>query len=67
MMMIANLVGFAVGIDGMHDILSKIFGSLEGLWFLFGSGIFFFSLVHLMFEVRENEEEAVGKMTTNRY
>jgi len=56
MMMIANLVGFAVGLDGMRDILSKIFGSLEGLWFLFGSGIFFFSLVQLMFEVRDHEE-----------
>lgn len=30
MMMIANLVGFCVGVDGMIDMLNHIFGTADG-------------------------------------
>lgn len=30
MMMIANLVGFCVGVDGMVDMLTHIFGTVDG-------------------------------------
>jgi D-alanyl-lipoteichoic acid acyltransferase DltB (MBOAT superfamily) len=35
MMMIANLVGFCVGVDGMKDMLSQIFGTVDGKLLLF--------------------------------
>jgi hypothetical protein len=33
MMMIANLVGFAVGLDGVKEMLIKIFATAHGLSF----------------------------------
>jgi hypothetical protein len=36
--MIANLVGFCVGVDGMKDMLSQIFGTANGKLLLFDNG-----------------------------
>jgi hypothetical protein len=58
-MMIANLVGFAIGLDGVKDMMVKIF-ALDGIFLIFGSFCFFFSLVMVMFEVREAEAKSAG-------
>ena len=54
MMVTANLVGFAVGLDGVQYMLSQIF-QLSGLTFILLTTIIIFSAVQLMFEVREEE------------
>jgi D-alanyl-lipoteichoic acid acyltransferase DltB (MBOAT superfamily) len=59
LMMIANLVGFAIGLDGVKDMLAKIF-HLDGVVFVGSSFVFFFSLVMVMFEVREAEANSIG-------
>ncbi|OBZ89349.1 Glycerol uptake protein 1 [Choanephora cucurbitarum] len=56
MMMVANLVGFAVGVDGMKEMLSKIFGTVSGLSFLLSVSICLFIAVQIMFEIRESEK-----------
>jgi len=55
MMMIANLVGFSVGLDGMRDLLAGMFGSISGLVYVFGACAALFVGVQVMFEVREEE------------
>jgi protein-cysteine N-palmitoyltransferase HHAT len=55
MMMAANLVGFAIGIDGLIDLSKAIVGSWSGLGFLFGACAALFVGVQVMFEVREEE------------
>lgn len=56
MMMIANLVGFCVGLDGMKDLLSQIFTTLDGLMFLLCIIVCLFIAVQIMFEIRESEK-----------
>ncbi|KAI7903280.1 MBOAT, membrane-bound O-acyltransferase family-domain-containing protein [Cokeromyces recurvatus] len=56
MMMIANLVGFAVGLDGVKEMLVKIFGTTNGLFFLISVSICLFIAVQIMFEIRESEK-----------
>ncbi|KAI9354740.1 MBOAT, membrane-bound O-acyltransferase family-domain-containing protein [Pilaira anomala] len=56
MMMIANLVGFAVGLDGVKEMLTKIFGTAHGLSFLASVTICLFIAVQIMFEIRETEK-----------
>ncbi|KAK4518315.1 Chitin synthase, class 7 [Mucor velutinosus] len=56
MMMIANLVGFAVGVDGVKEMLTKIFGTANGLSFLITVTICLFIAVQIMFEIRESEK-----------
>ncbi|CEP07705.1 hypothetical protein [Parasitella parasitica] len=56
MMMIANLVGFAVGVDGVKEMLAKIFGTANGLSFLISVTICLFIAVQIMFEIRESEK-----------
>lgn len=56
MMMIANLVGFAVGVDGVKEMLTKIFGTANGLSFLISVTICLFIAVQIMFEIRESEK-----------
>ncbi|KAL1925420.1 uncharacterized protein VTP21DRAFT_303 [Calcarisporiella thermophila] len=60
-MMIANLVGFCVGLEGMVEMLRGIFLSLNGLLFLFSSAACLFIAVQIMFEVREEEKRRTGK------
>ncbi|CAO3646794.1 unnamed protein product [Mucor hiemalis] len=56
MMMIANLVGFAVGLDGVQEMLTKIFGTADGLSFLFTVTVCLSIAVQIMFEIRESEK-----------
>ena len=58
MMMIANLVGFAVGIDGMKGLLEGILGSYSGLLYLVLACSALFVGVQVMFEIREEELRA---------
>ncbi|ORZ20810.1 MBOAT, membrane-bound O-acyltransferase family-domain-containing protein [Absidia repens] len=61
MMMIANLVGFCVGLDGMKDMLSQIFGTRDGLLFLVSVACTLFVGVQVMFELRESEKRRGDK------
>lgn len=54
-MMAANLVGFALGLDGLKGLVSGIVGSLGGLVYLIGACLSLFVGVQLMFEIREGE------------
>lgn len=56
MMMVANLVGFAVGLDGLKDLVSGIVGSWSGIWFLLAACATLFVGVQVMFEHREEEK-----------
>lgn len=52
--MAANLVGFAVGLDGLQAMLTTLFKP-AGMFFVVAAFLYFFSLVMIMFEVRKNE------------
>lgn len=56
MMMAANLVGFAVGLDGLKGLVDGIIGSWGGRVFLLGAMATLFVGVQVMFEVREAEK-----------
>jgi D-alanyl-lipoteichoic acid acyltransferase DltB (MBOAT superfamily) len=58
MMMIANLVGFALGLDGLKDLLAGLTGSYSGLAYLISCCVVLFVGVQVMFEVREDELRA---------
>ncbi|OAX78770.1 hypothetical protein ACJ72_06920 [Emergomyces africanus] len=58
LMMAANLVGFAVGIDGLKGLVSGIVGSPAGLVYLVGACLTLFVGVQVMFEIREGELRA---------
>lgn len=58
MMMIANLVGFALGMDGLKDLLAGLTGSYSGLAYLISCCVVLFVGVQVMFEVREDELRA---------
>jgi len=55
MMMAANLVGFAVGWDGLKGLVSGIVGSFSGMMFLAAACCALFMAAQVMFEVREGE------------
>jgi len=55
MMMAANLVGFALGIDGLKGLLAGIFDSFTGVAFTIAACGALFVGVQVMFEVRESE------------
>jgi protein-cysteine N-palmitoyltransferase HHAT len=67
MMMVANLIGFCVGLDGIMDLLRGIVGSYYGtsqltlltiLGWAFVAAVFgaLFVGVQVMFEIREDEK-----------
>ena len=56
MMMAANLVGFALGIDGLKGLIAGIVGSWQGVLFMLGSCAVLFVGVQVMFEHREEEK-----------
>ncbi|KXG48256.1 Membrane bound O-acyl transferase, MBOAT [Penicillium griseofulvum] len=58
MMMIANLVGFALGMDGLKDLLAGLTGSYSGLAYMVSCCVVLFVGVQVMFEVREDELRA---------
>ncbi|CZS98819.1 related to glycerol transporter [Rhynchosporium agropyri] len=55
MMMMANLVGFAVGVEGLKSIIYGIFKDYSGLAFLIFASSVLFVGIQVMFEVRESE------------
>ncbi|PWN39449.1 putative GUP1-Multimembrane-spanning protein essential for proton symport of glycerol [Ceraceosorus guamensis] len=55
LMMSANLVGFAIGLDGVQYLLNQLVGSWNGLKFMLGACTALFCAVHVMFEYREEE------------
>ncbi|KAI8057108.1 glycerol transporter [Syncephalis plumigaleata] len=55
MMMVANLVGFAVGVDGIKE-MARLIVTPSGIGFLIFAPICVFIAVHLMFEIRESEK-----------
>ncbi|KAI9848012.1 MAG: glycerol transporter [Thelocarpon superellum] len=55
MMVTANLVGFALGIDGVKDLWLNILGTSSGLVFLVCACAAMFTAVQIIFEVREQE------------
>ncbi|KAL8736703.1 MAG: hypothetical protein Q9166_000069 [cf. Caloplaca sp. 2 TL-2023] len=55
MMMAANLVGFAVGLDGLRGLVHGIVGSHSGLVFLVAACGALFVGAQVMFELREHE------------
>ena len=54
-MMAANLVGFALGLDGLKGLVQGIIGSWQGLGFMLAACGALFVGVQVMFEVREGE------------
>ncbi|OJJ50159.1 hypothetical protein ASPZODRAFT_13249 [Penicilliopsis zonata CBS 506.65] len=55
MMMVANLVGFALGLDGLKGLLAGALGSWAGIAFLLTTCVVLFVGVQTMFEIREEE------------
>ena len=55
MMMVANLVGFCLGLDGMKAMLEQIFSSTDGLVFLLTVIVCLYIAAQVMFEIRESE------------
>ncbi|KAF9888220.1 glycerol transporter [Aspergillus nanangensis] len=55
MMMIANLVGFALGLDGLKSLLSEMLGSYAGLVYLVTACSALFVGAQVMFELRQEE------------
>jgi len=53
-----NLVGFVVGIDGVHEFINQM-ATPAGAMFLPFMLAFFFSLAQLQFECRESEKRAL--------
>lgn len=58
MMMTANLVGFALGLDGLRGLLSQLLGSYAGLVYLVTACSALFVGVQVMFEIRQEEMRA---------
>ncbi|EPB89074.1 hypothetical protein HMPREF1544_04065 [Mucor circinelloides 1006PhL] len=56
MMMVANLVGFCLGLDGMKAMLVQIFSSTDGLIFLSTVVCCLYIAAQVMFEIRESEK-----------
>ena len=59
-MMIANLVGFCLGVDGTKDLLHGIL-SRNGALFVIMSLVALFSATNIMFEIREHEKRKAAK------
>ncbi|TQV96470.1 hypothetical protein V2A60_003132 [Cordyceps javanica] len=56
MMITANMVGFAVGLDGVESIAKAILRDWSGLFFLVAVCSAFFVGIQIMFEIRESEK-----------
>ncbi|ORX97731.1 MBOAT-domain-containing protein [Basidiobolus meristosporus CBS 931.73] len=59
LMMTANLVGFAVGLEGVQEMITRIFG-IDGILFLSTTFLCIFATVQMMFEIREHERRKHG-------
>jgi D-alanyl-lipoteichoic acid acyltransferase DltB (MBOAT superfamily) len=56
MMISANLVGFAIGLDGLESILRSIIHDWSGLLFLTTACLALYAAIQVMFEIRETEK-----------
>ena len=56
LMMIANLIGFSIGLDGVLDLLKTIFHTWSGWVFVAETIVCLFVGVQVMFEYRETEK-----------
>ena len=56
MLMVANLVGFALGMDGLESMVSSIVSGWQGWIFLLAANLVLFVGVMVMFEWREDEK-----------
>jgi len=56
MMMAANLVGFAIGLDGLKEMVIGIVGSWAGIWFFIAACGVCFVGFQVDFEHREEEK-----------
>ncbi|KAI1299510.1 glycerol transporter [Mortierella claussenii] len=56
LMMIANLVGFCIGVDGAKRMLSDMFSSMDGWMTMLGCCGALFVCAQIQFEVREAEK-----------
>ncbi|CEP15811.1 hypothetical protein [Parasitella parasitica] len=56
MMMVANLVGFCLGLDGMKAMIIQIFSSADGLVFIILVMSCLYVAAQIMFEIRESEK-----------
>lgn len=63
LMMLGNLVGFSVGIEGAKLMLNQIIGN-GGFWFVASVMAVFYSAAQLMFEIRETEFRKTGKYSS---
>ena len=63
LMMLGNLVGFSVGIDGAKLMLKQVVGN-GGFWFVGAVLVSFYSGAQLMFEIREEEFRRTGKYSS---
>ena len=63
LLMVCNLVGFSVGIDGARIMLNQIVGK-GGFWFVGTVLLVFYAAANLMFEIREEEFRRTGKYST---
>ncbi|KAJ5495846.1 Glycerol uptake protein 1 [Penicillium diatomitis] len=57
-MMIANLTGFALGLDGLQELLTSLTGSYSGVAYMISCCAVLFVGVQVMFEIREDELRA---------
>lgn len=51
-MITANTIGFVLGLDNTLIFLKQVFGTWEGVSFVFQAGIGLFAAVQIMFEYR---------------
>lgn len=58
MLIIANLVGFALGVDGLRDLLASLTGSYSGIAYMISCCAVLFVGVQVMFEIRQDELRA---------
>jgi protein-cysteine N-palmitoyltransferase HHAT len=63
LMMLCNLVGFSVGLEGAKLMLNQVVGN-GGFWFVGSVLVVFYSGAQLMFEIREEEFRKTGKYSS---